>query len=140
MSSGELYLALQRGTIDGCTRPLITGLGRKLYEVVEHLSVTNMAYFCSFLAINKKKWDSLPKDVQEIMKKAAKERDQEQLQRLKTFMKKAIELYKEKGVKVHVATQEELAKFKDKMSPVYDWWLTKVPGGKKYIEFAETHH
>jgi len=38
------------------------------------------------------------------------------------------------------ATQEELAKFKDKMSPVYDWWLTKVPGGKKYIEFAETHH
>ena len=140
MSSGELYLALQRGTIDGCTRPLITGLGRKLYEVVEHLSVTNMAYFCSFLAINKKKWDSLPKDVQEIMKKAAKERDQEQLQRLKTFMKKAIELYKEKGVKVHVATQEELAKFKDKMSPVYDWWLTKVPGGKKYIEFVETHH
>ncbi|OPX36783.1 MAG: hypothetical protein B1H12_06360 [Desulfobacteraceae bacterium 4484_190.2] len=140
MSSGELYLALQRGTIDGCTRPLITGLGRKLYEVVEHLSVTNMAYFCSFLAINKKKWDSLPKDVQEIMKKAAKERDQEQLQRLKTFMKKAIELYKEKGVKVHVATQEELAKFKEKMIPVYEWWIGKVPDGQKYIEFTKKHH
>ena len=140
MSSGELYLALQRGTIDGCTRPLITGLGRKLYEVVEHLSVTNMAYFCSFLIINKKKWDSLPKDVQEIMKEAAKQRDQEQLQRLKVFMKKAIELYKEKGVKVHIANQEELAKFKEKMVPVYDWWLTKVPDGKKYIAFAKAHN
>ncbi|HDM74864.1 MAG TPA: ABC transporter substrate-binding protein [Deltaproteobacteria bacterium] len=140
MSSGELYLALQRGTIDGCTRPLITGLGRKLYEVVEHLSVTNMAYFCSFLAINKKKWDSLPEDVQEIMKKAAKERNQEQLHRLLAFMKKAIKLYQDKGVKVHIATQEELAKFKEKMAPVYDWWLTKVPDGKKYIEFAETHN
>jgi len=139
MSSGELYLALQRGTIDGCTRPLITGLGRKLYEVVKHLSVTNMAYFCSFLVINKKKWDTLPEDVKAIMKKAAKERDQEQLVRLKAFMKEAIELYKEKGVKVHVATQEELAQFKDKMAPVYDWWLSKVPDGKKYIEFSEAH-
>ncbi len=140
MSSGELYLALQRGTIDGCTRPLITGLGRKLYEVVEHLSVTHMAYFCSFLVINKKKWDSLPKDIQEIMKKAANERSQEQLERLNAFMNKAIALYKEKGVKVHIATPEELAKFKKAMAPVYDWWLSKVPEGKKYIEFAEKHH
>ena len=140
MSSGELYLALQRGTIDGCIRPALTGLGRKLYEVVEHISFTNMAYFCSFLAINKKKWDSLPKEVQEIMKKAAKERDQEQLQGLIAFMKKAIKIYKEKGVKVHITTQEELAKFKEKMAPVYDWWLTKVPDGKKYIEFAKKHH
>jgi len=140
MSSGELYLALQRGTIDGCTRPLITGLGRKLYEVVEHLSVTNMAYFCSFLVINKRKWDSLPTDIQEIMRKAAKERSQEQLERLNAFMKKGIALYGEKGVKVHIATPEELAKFKAAMAPVYEWWLSKVPEGKKYIEFAEKHH
>ncbi len=139
MSSGELYLALQRGTIDGCTRPLITGLGRKLYEVVEHLSVTNMAYFCTFLVINKKKWDSLPKDLQDIMKKAAKGRSQEQLERLNAFMKKAIALYNEKGVKVHIATPGELAKFKEAMAPVYEWWLSKVPEGKKYIEFAEKH-
>jgi tripartite ATP-independent transporter DctP family solute receptor len=140
MSSGELYLALQRGTIDGCTRPLITGLGRKLYEVVEHLTVTNMAYFCTFLSINKQTWDSLPADIQEIMKQAAGERDQEQLVMLQAFMEKAIATYKEKGVQVHVATPEELAQFKEKMAPVYDWWLSKVPDGKKYIEFAEANH
>jgi tripartite ATP-independent transporter DctP family solute receptor len=140
MSSGELYMALQRGTIDGCTRPALTGLGRKLYEVVEHLSFTNMAYFCSFLIINKKKWDTLPEDVKDIMKKAAKERDQEQLVRLQAFMKEAIELYKEKGVKVHLATQEELAQFKEKMLPVYEWWISKVPDGQKYIEFTKKHH
>ena len=140
MSSGELYLALQRGTIDGCTRPLITGIGRKLYEVVEHLSVTNMAYFCSFLVINKKKWDGLPKDIQEIMRKAASERSEEHLDRFDAFAEKAIALYKEKGVKVHIATPEELAKFKEAMAPVYEWWLSKVPEGKKYIEFAKTHH
>ena len=140
MSSGELYLALQRGTIDGCTRPLITGLGRKLYEVVDNLTVTNMAYFTCMLAINKKKWDSLPKDVQEVMIAAGKQRDKRQLEMLQAFMADAIKKYKEKGVNVHIATSQELATFKAKMTPVNDWWLSKVKDGKKYIEFIKEHH
>jgi len=139
MSSGELYLALQRGTIDGCTRPFITGIGRKLYEVVGNLSVTNMAYYCSFLIINKKKWDSLPNDVQEIMKKAAKKRDHEMMEMVEVFIDEAVRLFEQKGVKVHIATPEEKAQFKKAGEPVYDWWLKKVPDGKKYIEFSRTH-
>ena len=137
MSSGELYMALQRGTIDGCTRPLITGLGRKLYEVVENLTVSNMAYFCCFLAINKDKWDSLPPDIQALMKKAGKQRDQDQLQLLLAFLEDGMEQYKGKGVKVHISTDAELAQFKQKMAPVYEWWIEQVPEGRKYIEFAE---
>ncbi|HHD64143.1 MAG TPA: ABC transporter substrate-binding protein [Desulfobulbaceae bacterium] len=140
MSSGELYLALQRGTIDGCTRPLITGLGRKLYEVVDNISVTNMAYFTCVLAINKEKWDSLPKDVQEIMLKAGKQRDRRQLEILEAFMTDAIKKYMDKGVKVHTAASKELAEFKKKMIPVQKWWLTKVKDGQKYIDFIAAHH
>ncbi len=136
MSSGELYVALQRGTINGTTRPLITGLGRKLYEVVDNLTVTNMAYFTCVLAINKTKWDSLPKDVQEVMIEAGKKRDQQQLAMLEEFMADAVKQYQEKGVNVHISTPEELAKFKEKMVPVHEWWLTKVPDGKKYIDFV----
>lgn len=140
MGSGELYIALQRGTIDGTTRPLITGLGRKLYEVVDHLSVTNMAYFTCVLAINKEKWESLPKDVQEAMTRAARKRDQQQLAMLEEFMADAVRQYKEKGIDVHIATPAELAKFKEKMKPVHDWWLSKVPDGKKYLDFVAEHH
>ena len=140
MGSGELYMALQRGTINGTTRPLITGLGRKLYEVVDSLSVTNMAYFTCVLAINKEKWDSLPGDVQDVMIKAGKMRDQQQLEMLEAFMADAVKQYKEKGIDVHVSTPEELAKFKEAMVPVHEWWLTKVPDGKKYLEFVAKNH
>ncbi len=140
MSSGELYLALQRKTIDGCTRPLITGLGRKLYEVVDNISVTNMAYFTCVLAINKEKWESLPKDVQKVMIKAGKQRDKRQLAMLEAFMQDAIRQYKDKGVNVHKASAEELAQFKEKMIPVQKWWLTKVKDGKRYIDFIKAHH
>jgi TRAP-type C4-dicarboxylate transport system substrate-binding protein len=140
MSSGELYMALQRGTINGCTRPLITGLGRKLYEVVDNLSVTNMAYFTCVLAINKEKWDSLPADVQEVMIEAGKLRDQQQLAMLEEFMADAVAQYKEKGVNVHIATPEELGVFKEAMIPVHEWWLGKVPDGKKYLDFIAENH
>ena len=139
MGSGELYMALSRGTIDGCTRPLITGLGRKLDEVVQYVSVVNMSYFTCFLAINKDVWDSLPADVQAVMEKAAKKRDQHQLELLQTFMRDAIQQYNEKKVNVHVASPEELAVFNDKMRPVTEWWLKKVKEGKKYIDFVQAH-
>ena len=94
-----------------------------------------MAYFTCVLAINKTKWDSLPKDVQEAMIEAGKKRDQQQLQMLEEFMADAVNQYKEKGVKVNIASAEELAKFKEVMIPVHEWWLTKVPDGKKYLDF-----
>ena len=140
MSSGELYMALQRGTIDGCTRPLITGVGRKLDEVVKHLTVTNMYYYSSFLIINKRVWDKLPKDVQDIMVQLGKERDKEQLQKLLAFEEKAVELYKERGVAVHMPTEAELATFKETIMPVYDWWYGVVPDGKRYTDFVKAHH
>jgi len=136
MSSGELYLALQRGTIDGTTRPLLTGLGRKLYEVVGHLTVTNMAYFTSFLAINKDTWDALPADIQQIMQDAAAERSKDQLKRLEGFLDEAIAEFEAKGVEVHLASDAELGAFKEQMAPVYDWWQGEVEGAEELIEFA----
>lgn len=136
MSSGELYLALQRGTIDGTTRPLITGLGRKLYEVNENLTVANMAYFASFLVINQDTWDGLPEDIQGILKEAGAQRSQDQLQRLQDFLGQAIAQFEENGVTVHEATDEELAAFKSQVGPVYDWWQGEVEGADKLIEFV----
>ena len=140
MSSGELYLALQRGTIDGTTRPLITGAGRKLDEVAKHMTLTNM-YFCnSFLVINKTVWDSMPKDIQDIMRACAKERDAEELAGLLEFENGVVKQYEAAGVQVHRLTDAQFAAFADKVAPVMDWWLGEVPNGKQYIEFAKSHH
>ena len=48
--------------------------------------------------------------------------------------------YKEKGVNVHESTPEELAQFQAEMKPVHEWWLGKVPDGKKYIDFISENH
>ena len=74
-----------------------------------------------------------------ITKEQAKERQRRQLEMLQAFMQDAVRQYKEKNVNVHIATPEELAVFSKKMVPVYDWWMGKVPEGKKYIEFVRAN-
>ena len=139
MSSGDLYVALQRGTIDATARPLITGLGRNLYEVLDNLTVVNMSYFETFLAINLKTWNTLPKDLQKIIQEAADERSQEQLQMLEAYMAKAKGTFEENNVNYHIATDSELAKFQESVAPVYDWWKGQVDDGDKYINFAKNN-
>lgn len=140
MSSSELYLALQTGTIDGCTRPLLTGIGRKLYEVVDHLTIANFSPWGDILIINKDTWDSLPADIQEIMREAGLEWQEDVFQQAQEFVATAIEEFKAVGVNVHILTPEELAPFKEAMAPTYDWWLEEeVPDGQKYLDFVEAH-
>jgi TRAP-type C4-dicarboxylate transport system substrate-binding protein len=139
MSSGELYLALQRGTIDGTTRPLITGLGRKLYEVNKHMTFLNMAYYSSFLSMNKEKWNSLPADLQQVLKDAAAIRGKEAHASVLAFMDSVKTKFREAGVEVHELDDKALANFKGRMNPVYDWWKEQLPNAAELIEFARNN-
>jgi tripartite ATP-independent transporter DctP family solute receptor len=139
MGSGELYLALQRKTVDATTRPLVTGAGRKLHEVVSHLTVTDM-YFCNnVFMMNKKSFEKLPKDLQEIVQKAAKERDQEQLKMILDYERDVIGVYKTKGITVHIPDAAQLNAFKKAVAPVITEWEATIPGGKEFVEYARTH-
>jgi len=139
MGSGELYLALQRKTVDATTRPLVTGAGRKLHEVVSHLTVTNM-YFCNnIFMMNKKSWDKLPKDFQDIVQKSAKERDQEQLKMILEYEKNVIGEYKTKGLTVHFPDEAQINAFKKAVAPVIKEWESTIPNGKEFVEYAKTH-
>jgi TRAP-type transport system periplasmic protein len=140
LASGELYMALQKGVIDSAFAVNVTGIARKIYEIVKHISIVNFSTDTQFYAVNKKKWDSLPKDIQDIMVKHSKEFERESLQMLLDYETTTIQTLKDKGVNVHFSTPEELAKFQQASQPVYDWWLSQVPDGKKYIDFVKANH
>lgn len=137
MPSSELYLAFDRGVIDGSPRPLLTGIGRNLYEVVKNISQVNFGVDVAVLAINRKKWESLPADIQDIIKRAAQERDREQFERVEAFIKEAVGRYEEKGVKVTRVAPEELAKMRERSRPAVDAWAKQVQNGPKYLEMVE---
>ncbi len=73
LSVGEVYQALQRGTVDGAVGGLQGMVGLKHYEVANYLMATNgiMGTYIHGYVMNLKKFNSLPKDQQEIILKAA---------------------------------------------------------------------
>lgn len=68
MSQGETYEALQKGVVDATLCPLETLSGWKQAEVIQQVvDTTAIGYTTSmFVVMNKGKWDSLPKDIQQI--------------------------------------------------------------------------
>lgn len=137
MSSGDLYLSFDRGVIDGTPRPLITGMGRSLYEVAKHVSLANLAIDTSILSINRKKWDSLPKDIQDIMIKAAKERDAEQFERVGSYVKEALAEFESKGMTIHRIDEKNLAEMRKITAPAVDEWVAQVSNGNDYLALIE---
>ena len=140
MDSGELYLALQTGTIDGTTRPLLTGVGRKLNETAKYLTLVSFSPWGNILIVNRDKWNKLPADVQEIMRQAGREWEEQVSVLSKEYVQTAVKKLTDGGMIATKMSPVELAKFRKAMGPVYKWWLEKeVPDGQKYLDFVEKH-
>ncbi|MBS3976161.1 MAG: TRAP transporter substrate-binding protein [Syntrophomonadaceae bacterium] len=73
MPFGEVFTALQQGTIDGQENPLVIINTSKFYEVQKHVALTGHFYAPAPLLINKKFFDGLPQDIQKIILEAEKE-------------------------------------------------------------------
>lgn len=62
----DVYMALQQGTVDGMAGPWEAVEGFRFYEVADYYTENTpfpAVYFS--IAMNKKKWNSLPKDIQD---------------------------------------------------------------------------
>lgn len=73
MAWGEVYGALQQKTVDGQENPVPVIYTSKLYEVQKYLSLTQHVYSPAPIIMSLKKWQSMPKEDQELFLKTALE-------------------------------------------------------------------
>lgn len=75
MSVGQVYAALQRGTVDGAMNGIQGSIGLRYYEVASHEMATGgvLGTIVSGYVMNLKKFESLPPDLQAAITKAAAE-------------------------------------------------------------------
>lgn len=100
ISWGEIFSALQQGTVDGQENPLAIIETAKVYEVQKYVSLIEMFYSPCVLMINKDIYNELTKDQQIIFNKAAEEAKVWQREYSQEYNKKAIKIMEEAGVKV----------------------------------------
>jgi TRAP-type transport system periplasmic protein len=120
MPQNETYDALQKGVVDGVLSPIETLKGWKFAEVIksttENFGSSYTLLF--FVAMNKKKWDALPKDVQETIEQVNKEWIEKTGKAWDEFDKAGKEFTLAKGNKVIELSREENERWAKAVQPV----------------------
>ncbi len=97
MAMGEVFSALQQGTIDGQENPLsIIYYGNKLHEVQPYMTENNLFYSPSVLCISQDVFDGLTEEQQEWViesAKLAKDEQRQVQQRMAVQARKDMEAY-----------------------------------------------
>ncbi|MFH0826025.1 MAG: TRAP transporter substrate-binding protein [Pseudomonadota bacterium] len=145
----ETYDGLQKGLVDGVLLPIEPIKGWKFSDMIK-TTVENygMAYTAPiFVVMNKDKWKSLPKDVQEIIMQVNAEWLEKQALQWNELDKEAREFCIQKGIKIAKATPEEGAKTVEKMKPIHVAYVEAMkakglPGADALqfcLEYIKTH-
>ncbi|MCM3638942.1 DctP family TRAP transporter solute-binding subunit [Sporosarcina luteola] len=137
MGGGEVYMALQRDTVDGATSGTTAMLQRKYDEVTKYLTINNYAYLEFLLAVNKDYWDGLPEKTQDLLTEVAAETEtwiREQAEKEDSESAKALE---ENGMEVYVVPEDELDVWKDAAAPVRDVFVKNAGDlGKELLDLV----
>ncbi len=131
----EVYGALEQKAIDGQENPFTVIYSNKLYEVQKYLAITNHQYNPQSVIIGKKFWDRLSADEKKIIQDAATEAAKYQRVVSRKEMAVALDGLKKAGMEVTEFSPAEIAKFNEKMKPVYEKHGTAL--GSTYKELTD---
>lgn len=124
---GEVYTALQQGTVDaeGNTFSLLNDA--KHTEVLKYAIDSAHNYSMHMLMMNKKYFDSLPADIQKAIREAGHEALVYQRGITADLEKKATEAFVAKGIKIHTLSAEQRAEFRKLTMPAWDEFKSQIP-------------
>ena len=119
MDIKEVYSALKQGVIDGHENPFAFIRDHRMYEVQKYLSVTNHFYDVMIVAANKKSFNDLPKDIQDMIWKAVDKGTKWQWEQAGKDDNEAFNELKAKGMAINTLTPGQAKLFQDKTESIY---------------------
>ena len=114
---GEVYSALQLGTIDGAEAQPTAIWNAKLYEVIENVTKTGHIQLVTALVVGADAWDDISPENQKIVRDLAVENGRYASGLTIELGDKALEDVAASGVTV---SEVDLAPFKEAVAPVYE--------------------
>lgn len=120
MTFSEVFTSLQQGTINGQENPIDVIHSSKLNEVQDYLTLWNYSYDPLVLGMNKKLFDSMSEEDQELFTRLGKEAAAYQVELAREKEATQLEELEASGMKFYTPTDAEIAEFKEAVQPLYD--------------------
>jgi C4-dicarboxylate-binding protein DctP len=137
MSSSEMYMALQRGTVDGATTGMPAAVSRKVFEVQKFMTEANYTTAQFIVQGNLKWWEKLPAEQREVILKAGKDAEEWIRGAIAQSEKEAEQVIRKAGVQIHQLTPEARPLFIRATDPVRQAFATKSGAlAKKLIDIG----
>jgi len=137
---GELYSALEKGTVDAAMTSATNAEPMKFFEVSKFLDYWYLAGAAQeWVVANQKAWDALPKDLQQIVLDAVKASNLEEKEWADAiaFDQRVRKRLPELGMTVVDPPKEEIAKARRIAKEAWDVWLKRTGAdGKRGMELA----
>jgi TRAP-type C4-dicarboxylate transport system substrate-binding protein len=136
MTGGEMYEALQRGTVDGVVTSWAGFEPYKLAEVTTYHLEVPIAGISSMHFMSRKKFDSLPKDVQDVLKANSGEAASRSAGAYFASAAGRARAHVAESPQQTIAqlTPEQTASWKKRVAVVSENWAKERPGGDKVID------
>lgn len=123
----EQYSALSTGIIDAIDSDVFSIVGFKFHEQAANLTLTGHWFLPKAVRVNAAWLDSLPADLQELVRTSAKEAFAEQRKVNRANAAKTLEDLKGLGVTVVQLPADELAKMESQTAKLFDEFGAKSP-------------
>jgi len=139
MAPGDVYLALEKGVIDGAIADNEIFVSRKFVDISKYFTELDITQVAFYVVMNQQKWDSLPPDVKKVLEElsgdwavefSGKIRDKEE--------KEAEEVAKAKGTTYIQFSDAEKEKVSRILAPVKEKYVSDLEAkglpGKKVLQ------
>jgi tripartite ATP-independent transporter DctP family solute receptor len=118
MAWGEVFTAVQQGTIDGLEIPIAVIQNNGYYEVAKYLSLTNHTYSALGVLMSKKTWQKLTPEQQTAVQNAARTAIEKERAMNMENVRNLVDKLQQEGMQVN--NVKDPATFQQKVKPVYE--------------------
>ena len=137
ISGSEQFLAYQRGTVDVGMTGLSGVQSRKLWEVMDTITVVNNADIEFLVIMNEDAWQGLTDAQRSAIEAAALKAEVAVRDDMLQIEEQALADAKANGMTVYYPTETELEAWRKASAPVIDAWLKEAgPLGQKVLDAA----
>ncbi|MDZ4393456.1 TRAP transporter substrate-binding protein [Cypionkella sp.] len=138
MAYGEVYSALETGTLDAVEINLTSIESEKYYEIGKGVTLTGQYFWPSFLIVNKATFDSMTPEQQGFMRDAADEIVEPQIMAVKELDAKILKHLEELNIPVVTPSDAFKAELVTAFKPVVDQYVASDPLISSFVAKAAT--
>ena len=137
ISSAEMYMAIQNGTVKGATTGMPAAVSRKIYEVSKYLTIANYSTAQFSVQANLDWWNGLDADSQKAILEAGKVAEKWLRGAVAKSEGAAEKIVRDAGLEVNALTAEERAQMVAATKSVWDAYVARAgETGQKLVDLA----